>query len=117
MPRACRDMDTLNKAVSLYYSDAMNNPSTMFMGTSSVIYVSIPDPAATSTAGDQCQGLGLPAAPTGYTYQCATSSTYTKDQWHRMDPDQFHFIFRRVGYLKTSRRSHEHYIHQSLLHL
>ena len=73
------DVNTLNKAVSLYYSDAMNNPSTMFMGTSSVIYISIPDTTgATSTAGDQCQGLNLPAAPTGYTYQCAASSTYTK---------------------------------------
>lgn len=70
------DMSTLNKAVSLYYQDAMNNPSTLFMGTSSVIYVSIPDPAATSTAGDQCQGLGLPTLPTGYTYHCAASSTY-----------------------------------------
>ncbi|HEY5220986.1 MAG TPA: LamG-like jellyroll fold domain-containing protein, partial [Candidatus Paceibacterota bacterium] len=72
------DMSTLNKAISLYYADAMNNPSTMFMGTSSVIYISVPDPSATSTAGDQCQGLGLPTAPTGYTYQCAASSTYLR---------------------------------------
>jgi prepilin-type N-terminal cleavage/methylation domain-containing protein len=72
------DMGTLNKAVSLYYQDAMNNPSTLFMGTSSVIYVSIPDTTtATSTAGDQCQGLGLPTAPTNFTYHCAASSTYT----------------------------------------
>ena len=74
--RRVSDMGTLNKAVSLYYEDAMNNPSTMFMGTSSVVYVSIPDPSATSTAGDQCQGLNLPTLPTGYTYQCAASSTY-----------------------------------------
>lgn len=72
------DMSTLNKAIALYYQDAMNNPSTLFMGTSSVMYVSIPDPAATSTAGDQCQGLGLPTLPTGYTYHCAASSTYMK---------------------------------------
>jgi prepilin-type N-terminal cleavage/methylation domain-containing protein len=72
------DMSTLNKAVSLYYQDAMNNPSTLFMGTSSVIYVSIPDTTtATSTAGDQCQGLGLPSLPTNFTYHCAASSTYT----------------------------------------
>ncbi len=72
------DIGTLNKAISLYYQNAMDNPNTLFMGTSSVIYISIPDPAATSTVGDQCQGLGLPAAPTGYAYQCAASSTYTK---------------------------------------
>jgi prepilin-type N-terminal cleavage/methylation domain-containing protein len=72
------DMGTLNKAVSLYYQDAMSSPSTMFMGTSSVIYVSVPDPTATSTAGNQCTGLGLPTPPTGYTYQCAASSTYMK---------------------------------------
>lgn len=70
------DMNTITKAVSLYYSDAMSNPNTLFMGTSSVVYVSIPD--ATSTAGDQCQGLGLPTLPGGYTYQCAASSTYKK---------------------------------------
>lgn len=72
------DLTTIDKAVSLYYSDAMSNPGTLFMGTSSVIYVSIPDPSATSTAGDQCQGLSLPSLPTGYTYQCAASSSYMK---------------------------------------
>jgi len=72
------DMSTLNKAISLYYQDAMSNPTTLFMGTSSVIYVSVPDPQATSTAGNQCQGLGLPTAPNGFSYQCAPSSTYTK---------------------------------------
>lgn len=71
------DIGTLDKAISLYYSSALENPSTLFMGTSSVVYVSIPDPSATSTAGDQCQGLGLPSLPTGSTYQCAASSTYT----------------------------------------
>jgi prepilin-type N-terminal cleavage/methylation domain-containing protein len=70
------DMGTLNKAVSLYYQDAMASPSTLFMGTSSVIYISVPDPTATSTAGNQCQGIGLPTPPTGYTYHCAASSTY-----------------------------------------
>jgi prepilin-type N-terminal cleavage/methylation domain-containing protein len=72
------DTGTINKAVSLYYQDAMANPSTLFMGTSSIVYVSVPDPTATSTAGDQCQGLSLPALPTGYTYQCAATSTYMK---------------------------------------
>ncbi len=72
------DMNTLNKAVSLYYQSAMDNPSTMFMGTSSVIYLSVPDPAATSTAGSDCSSLGLSPAPVGYAYHCAASSTYTR---------------------------------------
>ncbi|HUC01479.1 MAG TPA: LamG-like jellyroll fold domain-containing protein [Candidatus Paceibacterota bacterium] len=77
--RRATDISTLNKAVSLYYSDALSNPSTMFMGTSSVVYLSIPDPLATSTAGDQCQGLGLPPLPSStYSYHCAASSTYMR---------------------------------------
>lgn len=69
------DLNTINKAVSVYYSDALTNPSTLFMGSSSIVYVSIPDPTATSTAGDQCQGLSLPTLASGYTYQCAATST------------------------------------------
>ena len=46
------------------------------MGSASTTYVSIPDPVATSTLGDQCQGLGLPSLPTGWSYHCAASSTY-----------------------------------------
>ena len=45
------------------------------MGSSSVVYISIPDPSATTTAGDQCQGLNLPVL-TSSTYQCPASSTY-----------------------------------------
>src|ERR1700676_194703 len=46
------------------------------LGTANTVYVSITDPAATSTAGDQCQGLGLPTLPATYTYFCGASSTY-----------------------------------------
>lgn len=56
----------------------MNSPSTLFMGTSSVIYVSVPDPIAPAPAGNNCSGLGLPTAPTNFTYHCAASSTYMK---------------------------------------
>jgi len=70
------DIGTINKAVSVYYSDALSNPNTLFMGTSTVVYISIPDPLATSTAGDQCQGLNLPPMPRKWTYHCAASSTY-----------------------------------------
>lgn len=64
------DMATLNEALALYSEDVGGS-----MGSSNVVYVSIPDPSATSTAGDQCQGLGLLALPSGYTYHCAASST------------------------------------------
>jgi|GEM_PF-2556703 prepilin-type N-terminal cleavage/methylation domain-containing protein len=69
-------LGTLDKAISLYYSNAIDSPTTFFMGTSSVVYVSIPDPAATTTAGTNCAGLGLPSI--GKTYHCDASSTYLK---------------------------------------
>ena len=46
------------------------------MGSSSVIYLSLPDASATSTAGDQCQGLGLTAPPSGWSWHCASPTTY-----------------------------------------
>lgn len=45
-------------------------------GSANTVNVSIPDPAATSTAGDQCQGLALLSLPATYSYHCAASSTY-----------------------------------------
>lgn len=65
------DMKTLQTALGLYATDVSGGS----LGSANVIYVSIPDPLATSTAGDQCQGLGLNPV-SGYTYQCAASSTY-----------------------------------------
>jgi prepilin-type N-terminal cleavage/methylation domain-containing protein len=53
------------------------------MGSTSVVYVSIPDPTATSSAGTQCQGLNLIPLPATYitneatyTYHCASPSNY-----------------------------------------
>jgi prepilin-type N-terminal cleavage/methylation domain-containing protein len=68
------DMATLTNAINLYNTDQSGVPS-FSMGSSSVVYVSIADPAATSTLGDQCQGLGLFPLPANYTYHCAASST------------------------------------------
>ncbi len=65
------DMATLTSALNLYATESLGS-----LGNASTTYVSVPDPAATSTAGDQCQGLGLPALASGETYQCAASSTY-----------------------------------------
>ena len=65
------DMTTVNTALGVYGAGGGTS-----LGSSNVVYVSIPDPAATSTAGDQCQGLGLISLPATYSYQCSASSTY-----------------------------------------
>src|ERR1017187_9821679 len=67
------DMATMNSALGIYAEDVGGS-----MGTPSTTYISIPDPSATSTLGDQCQGLGLPAQSTssGWSYQCGASSSY-----------------------------------------
>jgi prepilin-type N-terminal cleavage/methylation domain-containing protein len=65
------DMATMNTALGIYNAGGGTS-----LGSSNVVYISIPDPTATSTAGDQCQGLGLPTLPATYSYQCAASSTF-----------------------------------------
>ena len=69
------DLANIEDAMNLYLADAGSN-GTPSLGSASTTYVSIPDPSATSTAGDQCQGLGLPALASGYVYHCAASSTW-----------------------------------------
>jgi len=56
------DLITLNKALALSQSDG-GSP----LGTSSVLYVSVPDTSPT------CANLGLPQAPVGFTYACVTA--------------------------------------------
>jgi prepilin-type N-terminal cleavage/methylation domain-containing protein len=66
------DMSTLNTALGVYVAQGGTS-----LGSANTIYVSIPDPAASSTsAGDNCIGLGLLSLPAGYAYHCAASSTY-----------------------------------------
>jgi prepilin-type N-terminal cleavage/methylation domain-containing protein len=65
------DMSTLNSALGDYLAEGGTS-----LGSTNVVYVSIPDPTATSSLGDQCQGLGLPSLPATYSYFCAPSSTY-----------------------------------------
>src|ERR1022692_1082421 len=69
------DMATLNTGISLLLADSQ---TANVLGSANVVYVSVPDPSATSTAGDQCQGLGLLSLPAGWSYQCAASSTFRK---------------------------------------
>ena len=47
-----------------------------FIGNASTSYVSIPDPNATSSQGSQCQSLGLPTLPSGWTYHCSGPNYY-----------------------------------------
>ena len=61
------DIETLNKALSLYQTDGGSS-----FGTSTTVYVSIPD---TSTS---CANLGLATLPSGWTYACVTSANLQK---------------------------------------
>jgi prepilin-type N-terminal cleavage/methylation domain-containing protein len=68
------DMATINSALGLSLADNASES----LGSPNTVYVSVPDPTATSSAGDQCQGLGLLSLPSGFSYHCAASSTYRK---------------------------------------
>jgi hypothetical protein len=54
------DLSTMNNAINLYNTD-QSGASTYSLGTASTTYISIADPAATSTAGTNCSTMGLPA--------------------------------------------------------
>ena len=62
------DMSTLSKTLSLSSLEGLS------LGQANTTYVSISDPAATSSAGDQCQGLGMPAS--SLPYHCASGQYY-----------------------------------------
>jgi prepilin-type N-terminal cleavage/methylation domain-containing protein len=86
------DLNNINTALNLYQTDVSSGS----LGTASTTYLSIPDPAATSTLGSQCQGLGLTTSslPSGWSYHCAASSTYRKADgfgWLPVDFTQISF--------------------------
>lgn len=58
------DLATLNSALSIYLTDTGGSTS---IGTTTLTYLSLSDPAATTSAGSDCSGLGFPA---GY-FRCA----------------------------------------------
>lgn len=70
------DMDTLNRAVALYQTDVPSGS----LGTANTVYLSLIDPAATTTTGTNCAGLALNASalPSGWNYHCPASSTLKK---------------------------------------
>jgi len=62
------DFANISTAMNLFNID---QPS-LFMGTSSIVYVSVPDISGT------CTNLGLPTLPAGWSYACSSTSTYRK---------------------------------------
>ncbi len=58
------DLSTINTALNLFSADVTSG----FMGTSTVVYVSIPNSSSV------CANLGLPTLPAGYTYNCVTTA-------------------------------------------
>jgi prepilin-type N-terminal cleavage/methylation domain-containing protein len=70
------DMATIADALNVYSTDLAGN-SSFNLGNASNTYPSTYDPSATSTSGDQCQGLGMLSltTSTGQSWQCASSST------------------------------------------
>ncbi|MFH1161814.1 MAG: LamG-like jellyroll fold domain-containing protein [Candidatus Jorgensenbacteria bacterium] len=62
------DLGTINRILGLFQADQVD----AFMGTSSIVYVSVPDTSAT------CVNLGLPTLPSGWSYACAPTSTLQK---------------------------------------
>jgi prepilin-type N-terminal cleavage/methylation domain-containing protein len=76
------DLDTLNKALSIVEAEVANAS----FGTSTTVYVSIPDSSPT------CANLGLPSLPTGYAYGCAPTSTLRNTDGTGWVPVNFGFI-------------------------
>lgn len=62
------EINTINKALSLFTVEYFNAT----MGSSTTVYISLPDASAT------CGAWPLPTLPSGWTYACAPSATYQK---------------------------------------
>ena len=77
------DLQNLNKSLSWFEADT---GGTGFMGSSSVIYVSIPDTTST------CANLGLPTPPSGYSYRCVTAQNLQKTDGSGWIPVNFNQI-------------------------
>jgi formylglycine-generating enzyme required for sulfatase activity len=68
------DLSTMSDAINLYNTD-QGGASGYSLGSSSVTYLSISDPTATSTAGTNCSGLGGNIATGTTFFHCPASST------------------------------------------
>jgi type II secretory pathway pseudopilin PulG len=77
------DLQNLNRSLSWFNADT---GGTGFMGSSSVIYVSIPDTTST------CANLGLPTPPPGWSYHCVTQENLQKTDGSGWIPVNFNQI-------------------------
>lgn len=66
------DVGTLAKTIYLFESSVEGGS----IGNASTVYVSVPDPAANSSAGNACDSLNLPLLPSGWAYHCAGPAYY-----------------------------------------
>jgi prepilin-type N-terminal cleavage/methylation domain-containing protein len=66
------DLATLNTSIADFSAD-LGGSKNFSLGSSSVTYVSIPDPTATTSAGTDCSGIGFLS---GGSFHCAASSTF-----------------------------------------
>lgn len=67
--RRVGDLDTIAKAIDLF---TIQRPGVAELGTSTVVYVSLPDTSST------CANLGLPALPSPWQYRCSTAVNVQK---------------------------------------
>ena len=72
------DLSVLSSAIAQYQTDQSIISGSGSLGTANTVYISLPDPTASTTAGSNCSSLNLPTLPTGYTYHCAGPSFYRK---------------------------------------
>jgi prepilin-type N-terminal cleavage/methylation domain-containing protein len=77
------DLQKLNSTLSWFEADT---GGTGFMGSSSVIYVSVPDTSPT------CSNLGLPTLPSGWSYRCVTQENLQKTDGSGWIPVNFNQI-------------------------
>lgn len=61
-----QDLATIERVGSLFASDQSGE----LTGTSSIVYVSVPD------SSSSCANLGLPSLPSGWSYHCSSSETF-----------------------------------------
>jgi prepilin-type N-terminal cleavage/methylation domain-containing protein len=70
------DMATLQSALNLLITDGAAGGTAPYLGSPNTVYVSLPDPTISGAATSTCASLGLPALPTGDTYQCSSPQDY-----------------------------------------
>ncbi|MDE2144968.1 MAG: type II secretion system protein, partial [Patescibacteria group bacterium] len=68
--RRTQDLSNLNNALSSYLGDGNSG-----LGSSNIVYVSIPDPTLATGATSTCSSLGLPTLPADWSYQCVSTTT------------------------------------------